>query len=237
MTVTEHCRDIRLVPWPTRPASVSTSQCIGLLRLTTKWLKYIRGSTSGAVSADQWSKRPDQSPRASWRGTATLIARKSVHSPVVVTAIRDEANLLARPPLTRRLRHASPAAPPTGAAPAARHHPAPTAGPARPHPTHRWHRSGSFPENRRANRSPNNTPFHRLNDFAATNRPNNGCVSATTRTPHGKTARNCCSLSPSLQAPGEIQVKIKKAAGAIAATAAVFGLGAVPIAWGTSDFR
>jgi hypothetical protein len=36
---------------------------------------------------------------------------------------------------------------------------------------------------------------------------------------------------------GEIQVKIKKPAGAIAATAAVFGLGAVPIAWDTSDFR
>jgi hypothetical protein len=35
---------------------------------------------------------------------------------------------------------------------------------------------------------------------------------------------------------GEIQVKIKKAAGAIAATAAMFGLGAVPIAWGTGDF-
>ena len=47
----------------------------------------------------------------------------------------------------------------------------------------------------------NNTPFHRLNDFAASSRPNNGCVSATTRTSHGKTARNCCSLSPSLPAP------------------------------------
>ena len=31
--------------------------------------------------------------------------------------------------------------------------------------------------------------------------PNNGCVSAITRTSHGNTARNCCSLSPSLQAP------------------------------------
>ena len=47
----------------------------------------------------------------------------------------------------------------------------------------------------------NNTPFHRLNDFAASSRPNNGCVSATTRTSHGNTARNCCSLSPSLPAP------------------------------------
>ena len=42
------------------------------------------------------------------------------------------------------------------------------------------------------------TPLHRLNDRAANRRPNNGCVSATTRTSHGKTARNCCSLSPSL---------------------------------------
>jgi hypothetical protein len=41
----------------------------------------------------------------------------------------------------------------------------------------------------------NNTPFHRLNDFAASSRPNNGCDSATTRTSHGKTPRNCCSLS------------------------------------------
>ena len=49
----------------------------------------------------------------------------------------------------------------------------------------------------------NNTPFHRLNDFAASSRPNNGCVSATTRTSHGKTARKCCSLSPSLQAPAK----------------------------------
>ena len=47
----------------------------------------------------------------------------------------------------------------------------------------------------------NNTPFHRLNDFADSSRPNNGCVSATTRTSHGKTARNCCSLSPSLPGP------------------------------------
>ena len=50
----------------------------------------------------------------------------------------------------------------------------------------------------------NNTPFHRLNDFAASSRPNNGCVSATTRTSHGKTARNCCSLSPSLRAPARV---------------------------------
>jgi hypothetical protein len=49
----------------------------------------------------------------------------------------------------------------------------------------------------------NNTPFHRLNDFAASSRPNNGCVSATTRTSHGKTARNCCSLSPSLPGTGK----------------------------------
>ncbi len=49
----------------------------------------------------------------------------------------------------------------------------------------------------------NNTPFHRLNDRAANSRPNNGCVSAITRTSHGNTARNCCSLSPSLRAPAK----------------------------------
>ena len=139
------------------------------------------------------------SPRASWRGTATLIARKWVHSPVVVTAIRDEANLLARPPPTRRLRHASPAAPPTGAAPAARPRPAPTAGPRSTTPNTSVASQRIVPgEPSGKSITNNNTPFHRLNDFAASSRPNNGCVSATTRTSHGKTARNCCSLSPSL---------------------------------------
>ena len=41
------------------------------------------------------------------------------------------------PPPTRRLRHASPPAPPTGAAPAARRRPAPTAGPTPRHPKRR----------------------------------------------------------------------------------------------------
>ena len=47
------------------------------------------------------------------------------------------------------------------------------------------------------------TPFQRLNDRAANRRPNNGCVSAITRTSDGKTARNCCSVSPPLRAPAK----------------------------------
>ena len=52
------------------------------------------------------------------------------------------------------------------------------------------------------------TPLHRLNDRAANRRPNNGCVSATTRTSHGKTARNCCSLSPSLSGTGKTHLAV-----------------------------
>jgi hypothetical protein len=46
------------------------------------------------------------------------------------------------------------------------------------------------------------TPFSRLNDRATTSRPDSGCVFEITRTSHGSTARRCCSLSPSLPAPG-----------------------------------
>src|SRR3984893_695870 len=44
------------------------------------------------------------------------------------------------------------------------------------------------------------SPFTRLNDLAATGRPDSGCVLEITRTTHGSTARRCCSLSPSLPA-------------------------------------
>ena len=47
------------------------------------------------------------------------------------------------------------------------------------------------------------SPFSRLNDRAATRRPDSGCVTEVTRTSHGSTARNCCSLSISLPAPGK----------------------------------
>ena len=47
------------------------------------------------------------------------------------------------------------------------------------------------------------TPFHRLNPEHANSSPNNGCIGAVTRTSHGNTARRCCSLSPSLPAPGK----------------------------------
>ena len=113
--------------------------------------------SSGSACQQQAGTGRSPSPRASWHGTATLIARKWVHSPVVVTAIRDEANLLARPPPTPRLRHALPVAAPTGEAPATPQRRAPTAGPAPRHPTRQWHRNGSFPANRRANRSPTTT--------------------------------------------------------------------------------
>ncbi len=46
------------------------------------------------------------------------------------------------------------------------------------------------------------SPFSRLNDRTATRRPGSGCILETTRTWHGSTARNCCSLSLSLRAPG-----------------------------------
>src|SRR5215218_6656021 len=47
------------------------------------------------------------------------------------------------------------------------------------------------------------TPFHRLNPEHGNISPNNGCISEVTRTSHGNTDRRCCSLSPSLRAPGK----------------------------------
>jgi len=148
-------------PAPGCGSSARAPRAISRANNPSTWVRV----SSGNACQRQAGTGKSASPRASWRGTATLTARKWVHSPVVVTAIRDEANLLARLPSTRPLAHASPAAPPTGAAPAAPPHPAPTAAPTRRHPTRRWHRSGSFPASHRVNRSPTThtvPPFERL---------------------------------------------------------------------------
>ena len=52
------------------------------------------------------------------------------------------------------------------------------------------------------------TPSSRLNDRAATSRPDSGCVAEITRTSHGSTARRCCSLSPSLAGTGKTHLLI-----------------------------
>ena len=92
------------------------------------------------------------------------------------------------------------AAAPAGAAPAAPPRPAPPPRPAAPPTPNTSVASARIVPGEPSGSSTTNssTPFHRLNDRAANRRPNNGCVSATTRTSHGNTARNCCSLSPSL---------------------------------------
>ena len=153
-----------------------------------------------AGSATDW-RTPVNRPDRAKAGMGQLLSMRAsgFTSPAVVSAIRDEVNLLA---LCRQIpQRATPkAAAPADAAPAAPPRPAPTTAPCGPPTPNTSVASARIVPGDPSGSSTTNssTPFHRLNDRAANKRPNNGCVSATTRTSHGNTARNCCSLSPSL---------------------------------------
>ena len=143
-------------------------------------------------------------PSGSWYGAATLNTRKWVH--LSRSRERDQGrgeptcHLSTKPatrePRTRctsRCSSRSPAAFSTDTASACPQSPSASVASARIVP--------GEPSGRSTTSS--NTPFQRLNDRAAKRHPNNGCVGATTLTSHGNTARNCCSLSPSLSASGK----------------------------------